>query len=488
MKKRLNFIVLHVATLLFLGVSSKSIAQTPCGIDAHAVFANSSTDTPVLLKRLGTSPQFGEISKHTASAAYTHLKKVHTKNSHNSKSEIDSFLKGLGYSSFNDPAFSASKITPEILTAGTKGWMGAYSRGHKYKWSILGRDFETFKIESKDGSCFAYVMKKCGNAFYDPKAREDAEAAARALAAIPKTKCVTQTINFTGKNQILAADVVNTTQNLPVVASYNGTNLCIGDFTVPVRLTYEMSASGEVNYAKTVMLCDYGNGVSPSSTVNLPLNLKYNLSDSDVTIGHDGKMVMAVNAQQFKVLKKVYKVCPSNSASSPSNKTLVSNKVNTASEASPSSSAGGAGGTNCVKQTLNMNGAATIEDVSTKSGTNEVTLIGIYDKVGKLQKGETAKKYLCLGSYNVPAKSSLQYALNGTSNMSHIIEVCDNGSVNPNENISVPMKLTNAFGKQETMVGDYGKIYMPLTKGQYKKLNKKFKRCCSDGTSKFKCY
>jgi hypothetical protein len=112
----------------------------------------------------------------------------------------------------------------------------------------------------------------------------------------------------------------------------------------------------------------------------------------------------------------------------------------------------------------------------------------MYTKTGKLQKGETANKYLCLGSYNVPAKSSLQYALKGNSNLSHILEVCDTGNVNPNESLNADMKLTNNFTKQETMIGDYGRIYRTLSKSEYKKLGKVFKRCCSDGSSKSKCY
>ena len=491
MKKRLNFIVLNVAILLALGISFQSFSQTPCSADLHAVFGNSSTDKPVVLNRLGTSPQFGEIPKHTAQAAYNHLKTVHKKNAHDSKSEIDNYLRALGYTGLLDPEFGPSKITPEFLPKGKIGWMGAYARGHKYKWSILGREFETFRIASKDGSCYAYIMKKCGNAFYDPSPREAAQAEAAALAFKnkPKVVCATQTINFSGNGKIQATDVLNTTKNLPVVASYNGKSLCLGDFTVPVRLTYEMTASGEVNYSKVVQVCDYGNGVPATANINMPLLLNYNLASSDVSIGDDGKMTMVINNKQYKALKKVYKACPTDVASSPENKTMTANKVNTASVASPATVVSAAGdGKNCVKQTLNVAGNAVREDISSKTSTNEVTIIGMYAKTGKLQKGETANKYLCLGSYNVPAKSALQYALKGNSNLSHILEVCDTGNVNPNESLNAEMKLTNNFTKQETMIGDYGRIYRTLSKSEYKKLGKVFKRCCSDGSSKSKCY
>ena len=146
MKKRLNFIVSQLAVLFFVAISFQGYSQKPCSADLHAVFGNSSKDTPVVLKRLGTSPQFGEIPKHTSQSAYTHLKSVHKKNTKGSRSEIDAYLQALGYTGFTDPMFSAAKITPEVLSAGRVGWMGAYSKGHKYKWSVLGNAFETFKI------------------------------------------------------------------------------------------------------------------------------------------------------------------------------------------------------------------------------------------------------------------------------------------------------------------------------------------------------
>ncbi len=493
MKKREGLLKFFVGAFTFLVISSNVSGQTPCSTGLHEVFGEKSSETPVVLERLGTSPQFGEIPKHTAEAAYNHLKKVHAKNLKGSKVEIDNFLKALGYQGFKDPGFSQSKIEPAVLPAGKTGWMGAYSKGHKYKWSVLGKDFETFKIISADGSCHAYIMKKCGNAFYDP--------GERCIPCTPcdpnvndKTKCppavvcATQTLNFAGKGKIQAGDVINTTKNIPVVASYNGKNLCVGDYQVPVRLTYDMNASGEVNYAKTVKVCDYGQGVPSNASINLPVNLLYNVASSDVAVGENGKMIMAVNSKQFKTLKKVYKECPASESASSSVASNNTNKVNTKSEASPASVSGGGDGKNCVKQTLTLNGSAVTEDVSSKVGTNEVTMIGVYKKTGKLQKGETANKYKCLGTYSIPAKSSVNYSLKANSSLSQIIEVCDDGTVKPIEEVSVPMTLTNNFTKQEVVVGDYGRIYVPLSKSEYKKLGKSFSRCCSDGSSKSKCY
>ncbi|MCD8540078.1 MAG: hypothetical protein LRY55_10150, partial [Leadbetterella sp.] len=136
-----------------------------CCEDLVRAFGPASSSKPVLLRRLGTSPQFGEIPQHTSKSAYDHLKKVHTRNLKGSRQEMDRFLSLLGYSGFNDPAFTVDKITPAILPKGKIGWMGGYSRGHQYKWSVLGNPFPTFKIVSKDGICHAYIMKKCGNDF-----------------------------------------------------------------------------------------------------------------------------------------------------------------------------------------------------------------------------------------------------------------------------------------------------------------------------------
>lgn len=482
MKKSLQVFAFFVSTLI-LANGSQVFGQVPCSLGLQQAFGEASKESPVVLNRLGTSPQFGEIPKHTAESAFNHLAKVHKKNARNSKNEIDTFLKALGFSGFNDPAFNVSKITPKLMPAGQIGWMGAYSKGHKYKWSVLGKDFETFKIVSIDGTCHAYIMKKCGNVFYQPVVPPPPPP------PTPVAFCKPQTLNFVGKGKIQPSGVINAKKILPVVASFNGNSLCVGDLDVPVRLTYDITVSGDVNYSKIVEVCDYSTGVAASLNYNLPIDIKYNLGLSEVNVGVDGKMNLAVNKKQYKSLKKVYKICPSAEASTSQDNCVLdpaAAKRNIATLGSPSAMVGGGKPGECVKQTLNFSGSAKSEDISSKITTQEVTLIGAYKKMGKLQKGETADKYMCLGTYSVPAKSCLQYALNGTSTYDQIIEVCDNGSINPNEKISLPFSMKSSITKQEVMVGDYGKVYMSLTKKQYKKLGKVFKRCCSDG-SKGKC-
>lgn len=482
MKKSLQVFAFFVSTLI-LANGSQVFGQVPCSLGLQQAFGEASKESPVVLNRLGTSPQFGEIPKHTAESAFNHLAKVHKKNARNSKNEIDTFLKALGFSGFNDPAFNVSKITPKLMPAGQIGWMGAYSKGHKYKWSVLGKDFETFKIVSIDGTCHAYIMKKCGNVFYQPVVPPPPPP------PTPVAFCKPQTLNFVGKGKIQPSGVINAKKILPVVASFNGNSLCVGDLDVPVRLTYDITVSGDVNYSKIVEVCDYSTGVAASINYNLPIDIKYNLGLSEVNVGVDGKMKLAVNKKQYKSLKKVYKICPSAEASTSQDNCVLdpaAAKRNIATLGSPSAMVGGGKPGECVKQTLNFSGSAKSEDISSKITTQEVTLIGAYKKMGKLQKGETADKYMCLGTYSVPAKSCLQYALNGTSTYDQIIEVCDNGSINPNEKISLPFSMKSSITKQEVMVGDYGKVYMSLTKKQYKKLGKVFKRCCSDG-SKGKC-
>jgi hypothetical protein len=482
----------RVLIVLLFGTTF-TFAQTGslCTANLHQVFGSNPGTEPVLLMKLGTRPQFGEIPKHTAAAAYSHLNMVYGKNIRNSKGEIDNLLRSIGYTGLKDKSFGPSKITPVFIPKGTTGWMGAYTIGHQYKWSVLGRDFESFKITSADGTCHVYIMKKCGNGFYDPGPRDQALAllaAKNAENAKPKVTCVTQTIVATGNSKIMGGDVLNKKSDIPVVATYNGQSVSLGSINANLRSTYDFGASADASYSKSVLVCDYGNGVVPNQTLNLPIQLGFDVTGTDVSFGEDGKLSMAVSKKRFKALKKAYG-SSALASSGTSSSTLKASSKSGATEATVNSSPSVSGTKGeCIKQTINYNGNNVIEDNSVKSSSAPVTVIGVYNKLGKLTKGESSAKYLCLGSYTVPTKSTLSYKLSANSSLSKIIEVCDNGSgVSPEENISVPLNVKSNFSKQDVTVGDYGNMYVNLTSKQYKALSKKFSRCCSNGNTKG-CY
>lgn len=64
MKSKL-FSVLTLAILLPL-VGSAQQLNSKCNLLPYSIFKGASDKMPVVLKVLGTSPQFGEIPKHTA--------------------------------------------------------------------------------------------------------------------------------------------------------------------------------------------------------------------------------------------------------------------------------------------------------------------------------------------------------------------------------------------------------------------------------------
>ena len=140
--KASSFRILTLVVLLpLLGYAQQNPTSNqqpnPCNTLPYKVFQGNSDSKRVVLNRLGTSPQFGEIPKHTAKSAYDHLKRVYSRNQRGIKKEMDDLLIALGYSGFSDPSFTVSSITPEILPKGATGWMGAYAKGHKYVWSEL---------------------------------------------------------------------------------------------------------------------------------------------------------------------------------------------------------------------------------------------------------------------------------------------------------------------------------------------------------------
>ncbi|WP_337040467.1 hypothetical protein [Emticicia sp. 17c] len=473
-----SFRILTLVVLLpMLGFAQQNPSPnqqaSPCNSLPYKVFQGNADKTPVVLNRLGTSPQFGEIPSHTSQSAYSYLKKVYQKNQKGIKKEMDDLLIALGYTGFKDPAFTPASITPEILAKGATGWMGAYARGHKYVWSILGRDFETFRIKAKTGECFIYIMKKCGNAFYIPTYITPPP-------VTPPTVCVDQQVSLSAKGEISSGDVMNASKTMEIVAVNGQKGLCIGSYPVSYRATYDFNVKGEMSYAKTIPVCVEGNAAPAPINLTLPLNLDYKITKQDVSVGEGDKIYLNVDEKQFKALSKAYKACDVAASTTSTATQTIEKKV--LSENPTDVTIGTAGAAKCADQKVNFIGKSEIQDGSIKSATPSVTIIGVYKKTGKLAKGEMPEKYLCLGSFSVPVKSSYEVVTSGLSNVSKIFRVCDaNGNPLPDQNVNIPVKLDYKFTKQDVMVGDYNKLYVSLDENQYKKLSKSYNRCCKDG-------
>lgn len=495
MKSKLISVLTLAILLPFVGFAQQ--LNSKCNLLPYSIFKGASDKTPVVLNVLGTSPQFGEIPKHTGVSAYNHLKAVYKKNTKNSKTEIDVLLQALGYTGFNDPAFTSKSLIPEILPAGTVGWMGAYSRGHKYAWSTLGKDFPTFKVYAKGGDCFLYIMKKCGNAFYTPAPNcpvspcpcpEGYTCNSQGCCEkipVPPVFCKTQTINITGSGQVSSGDVLNTSKTMEIVAvntaSGSPKGLLLGSYPVSVRSTYDFNVKGEAQYSKTVEVCTEANSAPAPMNLSLPLNLNYKITKNDVLVGDGEKLYLNVTDDQFKALSKAYKAVNVTSTSTP-NLEVAAKKVSSSTATETASSTFGGGEPKCADQKINFLGKTEIKDGSVKSATNDVTIIGVYKKTGKLDKGEMAEKYLCLGSFQVPVKSAYEFTTSGGSDVSKILRVCTKDGASPaDQNINVPVKMTYNFTKQDVTLGDYNKVYVSLTEKQYKALSKNYNRCCTEG-------
>lgn len=473
MKKNLSVLFSMIAVaigLSFTGSAQTTTYQKSCNAIPHPLFDPAPIGkTPVVLNRLGTSPQFGEIKEHTARAAYSHLKGVYSRNSARNKREIDNLLQAIGYTGMNDPSFTMASITPETLPMGTTGWMGAYSKGHKYAWSVLGRDFQTFKLSSIDGKCHVYIMRKCGNGFYEPVPP----------VVIPERVCVEQAISFSGNSKIEKTNFVNATAPVQLVVT-NGTNpqLCIGTAQVPVAAQYGISANGSFSYSQTVEICSEDANFVPAP-INLisPVQLTVDVKESNVMLGSNGVLMMPVDEAQYKQMSKLYSTCAANTTVDVPVYTReeMSNDMSDQSMATSSS----ANGVDCKVQTLTFMGNSAVSDGAVKKASNQITVIGTHMKSGKLAKGESADKYLCLGTYPMDASIASAFDVSGSSKAIKSLEICDKDGTAPDDlNVNVPIQLGFDVSNPTMTIGDGERIFINLDDNQYKVLSKRYGRCC----------
>ncbi|WP_131458312.1 hypothetical protein [Jiulongibacter sediminis] len=503
MKKSL-FLIGSLITIMSLAFTAQAQGPVPCVETLNSFFHEEVVTTmpqgakPKVLNRLGTNPQFGRIRRHTAASAYSHLKGVKRRSRKNG-AELDRLLQTLGYTGVDDPEFGADDITPVVVSAGEVGWMGSGS--DKYFKAEFGRDFEGFKIFVKDGPCFVYIMKTCGNIFYvDPPSCDESFPCPECLNAsaftgsvnpfcecTPCPECqetLDQTIIVNGNGDIASGDCVMGEKTVTLAATYGGETICMGSMTIPVNVSYEYQASGSTSASEVVTVDNQDGNAQSAMDLKIPVNLDFDVTEAQTSYGDNGMIVMDVTAKRFKALKKYYTACPTD-VSAEAMQSISEKEMDMAEAQSSEGSSNGEAG--LKKQTLIFSGQNAVSEIVSKEYSTTMTVIAHSTKTGKLAKGESAERYLCLGQYLVPGASAMQYTLTGNSNLTTSVEVCDaEGNEPDTKNIVLPIDLDASFTKQEMKAGHDGKVYIDVTEAQYKKLAKRFSRCCSNGDSS--CY
>jgi hypothetical protein len=486
-KLQLFRFLITITTILFsFSLTTAQKNENLCTERLYRAFKNNSENEPKVLHALGASPQFGKIQIHSAGGAYNHLNDAYRQNLRENRAEIDLLLRSLGYSGFKDVSFGPERIEAVVVPTGTIGWMGAYNSGHKYAWSKTGNPFNAYKINAKDGTCFVYIMQTCGNIFAVPgethltlKNKKPCE---DGIATPDCPICTSSIVDISASSKINSGNFVQASQPLTLTGSYKGNSLELGSLPLLLKLAYEYSVSAKATATQKIRLQDIGNGVPATQSVSLPLNLNFKPTLETISAGTDGRLNIDLTKKQYKKIKKVYPTSVAATSSAPS-QTLFTKKesmegyeASTVSTTKPSDGGG---------QVISFVGASTVEDGIVKQEIVPVLVIGSYRKDGKLAKGETADKYLCLGTYNLDAVSSLGFTVKGETKVDTPFQTCaDSETIG---GITMPVDMRYSITKQQVTVGDFNRVYVSLTKEQYKKMGKLFSRCCSDGsTSCFK--
>lgn len=483
MKKSLLIVGLGML-LVFGGLKTSAQEVIQCIPDLEGFFHSGVTKSGPMIKlnRLGSNPQFGKIPSYTSQSAYNHLK-LAAKKSSSDAAELNRILRTLGYTGVNDPSFTEASITPEIIPAGATGYLGAGN--HKYQMASMGKDFQGFRIMAYNAPCYVNVMRNCGNIFYR-SLRDNADFMSKYgyKEEDKKVECETainQTITVNGTGKIGGGDHFTGASNVQLIAQYNGQSVCVGSVSVPTNVQYEYAVDGTTS-AKEVVKVDNTDGNALSSeNLSIPVNLSFGVKETVSSLGSNGNMIMNVTAKRFKRLKKLYGLCPS-TATTATPATSLSDPTSDMASATTNTTGTGNGVTGLKRQTLYFDGAASNGMVASKEHNSTVTVVAHAKKSGKLTTGESADKYLCLGQHSVPGSSAIAFTSAGESHLTKALEICDATGNEPSDKaIALPIDLKSMITKQDMKVGNDGVVTIEITEKQYKKLGKRFSRCCSNG-------
>jgi hypothetical protein len=155
-----------IAVLAFIAVTTSVFAQSNCAA-LHRIFAIPTDKVPVVVTKLGVSPQF-EMCVHVTDGNlyFKNLKSLANNPRH--KDEINTLFRAIGYKGgVSDPAFTRDKIEATTIPFGAIGNLG--DGRHNYIYAILAltgqKNIKCWRIKSAN-NCNLYIMDECGNAFY----------------------------------------------------------------------------------------------------------------------------------------------------------------------------------------------------------------------------------------------------------------------------------------------------------------------------------
>lgn len=153
-----------IVLFLLIACCIQANAQRNC-TNPHRIFQVPKGKVPVVVKELGSAPQFPIMCKlDDADIFYKNLKTLGEIKEY--KEEINSLFRSIGYSGVGDPRFTRDKVTKTTVPFGAVGMLG--DSKHNYVYSILvlpEQNIKAWRITALSG-CDLYFMNRCGNGFY----------------------------------------------------------------------------------------------------------------------------------------------------------------------------------------------------------------------------------------------------------------------------------------------------------------------------------
>jgi len=153
----------------FLTAIASGFAQTECSQNNPIFKFDGNNGSPKEIHSLGSNPEFPFLKNLSSPGqVYSAIKRNNQKNTRG-MSKLNGMLMEIGLANgAND--LQESSITAATISAGTAGNMGYGGYGSEY--SVLFMDAKAWKISSGSGSCYVYIMAKCGNAFFPKNATQ----------------------------------------------------------------------------------------------------------------------------------------------------------------------------------------------------------------------------------------------------------------------------------------------------------------------------